>query len=68
MELYTIAETARNLKIPESTDRYYRDRHIEYLPYMGTGRKRRYKKQTLEALRSIIETANNSLSAEEINN
>lgn len=67
MELYTIAKMAKILKIPESTARYYRDRHSEYLPFTGSGRKRRYKKEALKALRLIAEMANRSLSAEEIN-
>jgi len=66
MELYTIAKMAKILKIPESTARYYRDRHSEFLPYTGSGRKRRYKKEALEALRLIAELANRSLSAEDI--
>ena len=68
MKLYTIAKMAKTLKIPESTARYYRDRHSKFLPFVGSGRKRRYKKQALEALRLIAELANSSLSAEEINN
>lgn len=66
MELYTIAKMAKILKIPESTARYYRDRHSEFLLGIGSGRKRRYKKQALEVLRLIAELANRNLSAEEI--
>jgi DNA-binding transcriptional MerR regulator len=57
MELYTIVKMAKVLKIPESTTRYYRDRHSEFLPFIGSGRKRRYKKEVLEALRLIVEMA-----------
>ena len=49
MKLYTIAKMAKILKIPESTARYYRDRHSEFLPCIGSGRKKRYKKEALEA-------------------
>ena len=66
MELYTIAEMARILKIPESTARYYRDRHSHFMEHIGTGRKKRYKKQALEALRLVCELADNSKTAEEI--
>jgi len=66
MELYTIAEMAKLLKIPESTARYYRDRHPEYLHFTGKGRKKRYTAEALEALRFICEQANNSRTAEEI--
>jgi len=57
---------ARILKIPESTARYYRDRHQEYLHYTGKGRRKRYTKEALEALRYICELANNSRNADEI--
>jgi len=60
MELYTIADMAKLLKIPESTARYYRDRHPEYFHYTGKGYKKRYTPETLEALRFICEQANNS--------
>jgi DNA-binding transcriptional MerR regulator len=66
MELYTIAEIARVLKIPESTARYYRDRHPDYMAHIGRGRKKRYKKEALEALRLVCELSNNSKTAEEI--
>ncbi len=66
MELYTIAELAKATKIPESTIRYYRDRHSEYFHYTGKGRKKRYTPETLEALRFIAEQAISSRSAEEI--
>lgn len=56
MELYTIAEIARRLQIPESTVRYYRDRYPEYVPSIGEGRNRRYPPEALEALRAIAET------------
>jgi len=66
MELYTIAEMSKLLNIPESTARYYRDRHPEYLHYTGRGRKKRYLPETLEALRFICEQANNSRNTEQI--
>ena len=66
MELYTIAEMSKLANIPESTARYYRDRHPEYFHYTGRGRKKRYLPETLEALRFICEQANNSKNAEDI--
>ncbi|MBA7500230.1 hypothetical protein ES704_02985 [subsurface metagenome] len=66
MELYTIARMAKLLSIPESTARYWRDRHSEHLPYIRSGRKRRYKKEALEALRLVAEMAKRNLTAEEI--
>ena len=46
MELYTISEMAKLIKIPESTARYYRDKHPEYFHYTGKGRKKRYLPET----------------------
>ncbi|MHB8278771.1 MAG: MerR family transcriptional regulator [Candidatus Humimicrobiaceae bacterium] len=66
MELYTIVELAKLLKIPESTARYYRDRHPEYFHFTGRGRRKMYLPETLEALRVICEQANNSRTAEQI--
>ena len=66
MELYTIKEMAKLVKIPESTARYYKDRHPEYFHYTGKGHKKRYTPDTLEALRFIRDQANNSRNAEEI--
>jgi DNA-binding transcriptional MerR regulator len=66
MEYYSIAEIARILKIPESTARYYRDRHRDFMDHTGRGRKKRYKKQALEAMRLICELADNNKNAVEI--
>jgi len=49
MELYTVAKMSKILKIPESTLRYYRDRHPHYMHSVGSGRKKRYKKEALGA-------------------
>lgn len=65
-KLYTIAEMAKISNIPESTLRFYRDKYSEFIPYVGDGRKRRYKVQALEALRIIAEESNRSTTAEEI--
>lgn len=64
--LYTISKMAKILKIPESTVRYYRDRHTDFMISVGSGRKKRYKKETIEALRIICEEAKRSNSAEGI--
>jgi len=53
--MYTIAEIARRLRIPESTIRYYRDRFPEFVPSVGQGRNRRYPQEAQEALRAIAE-------------
>lgn len=64
--LLTIAELAKQLQIPESTIRYYRDRFIEYIPYVGDGRHRRYRPETADLLRFIAEGFNRNLTAMEI--
>jgi DNA-binding transcriptional MerR regulator len=55
-EILTIAELARNLDLPESTTRYYCNRFAEHLPSVGEGRRRRFKPEALDILRTIAET------------
>ena len=64
--LLTIAEIAKELDMPESTVRYYRDRFIKYIPFTGKGRGRRYRRETIDILRFIAEGFNRSLNAAEI--
>lgn len=63
--LMTMAEIARQLKIPESTCRYYRDRFIDYIPSVGEGRNRRYQPEAAEVLRTVAECMNRNLTATE---
>jgi len=63
---YTIKELAKITKMPESTVRYYRDRHADFFPYEGSGRKKRYEEQAIKVLRLIAEKAKNNESAEDI--
>lgn len=65
-KLLTIAQIAKELGIPESTARYYRDKFIEYIPYVGEGRSKRYRPETVEVLRFIAEGFNRNLTAMEI--
>lgn len=51
--LLTIAELARNLGLPESTTRYYCNRFAAHLPSVGEGRRRRYKPEAFEKLKTI---------------
>jgi len=55
----TNADIARQLDLPESTVRYYRDRFAAYLPMVGEGRQRRYRPEALEVFRVIAETLRN---------
>lgn len=64
--LYTITEMAKILKIPVSTASYYRDRHNDFMLSTGSGRKKRYKAESLEALKLIVELASKNISTEDI--
>jgi len=66
MKLYTITEMARILKTPVSTASYYRDRHKDFMPSTGSGRKKRYQEEALAALKLIVELASKNTSTEDI--
>jgi DNA-binding transcriptional MerR regulator len=53
--LYTIRDVARELGLPESTVRYYRNAYAAYLPSVGTGRRRRYPPEAIPLLRLVAE-------------
>jgi DNA-binding transcriptional MerR regulator len=53
--LLTVRDIARELGLPESTVRYYRDAFAEYLPAVGTGRRRRYPLEAIPLLRVVAE-------------
>lgn len=53
MELLTIAEISKRLELPESTIRSWRDRYAEFIPAVGTGRKRRYEPEAVEVFARI---------------
>ncbi len=55
MELLTIAQIAKQLDLPESTVRYYRDRFSEYVPTTGEGRGRRYRGEAMEVFSCIAD-------------
>lgn len=53
--MYTIAEMARRLGIPEATVRFYRDRYSQWIGSTGSGRNRRYTEDALLVLRVVSE-------------
>jgi DNA-binding transcriptional MerR regulator len=53
--LYTIRDVARELGLPESTVRYYRNAFAGFLPSVGTGRRRRYPAEAIPLLRLVAE-------------
>ncbi len=64
--MYTIREIARELALPESTVRYYRDAFVEYVPAVGTGRRRRYPADAVAILRLVAHGFATGKSREEI--
>jgi len=66
MKTYSLKEIAEIVHIPASTASYYRDRHKHFLPYTGSGRRKRYKPEALKAFRLIVEKANAGCSTAEI--
>jgi len=52
--LLRIADLSRLLELPESTIRYYCKRFAHKLPQVGVGRQRRYQRESLEILQSLI--------------
>lgn len=65
-KLLTIAEIAKQLDIPESTVRFYRDRFESFVPSVGEGRKKRYLPEAAEVLRFIAESFKRNETATEI--
>lgn len=65
-KLLTIAEIAKQLDIPESTARFYRDRFESFVPSVGEGRKKRYLPEAADVLRLIAEGFKRNATATEI--
>ncbi len=65
-ELLTLKEIARQLDLPESNIRYYRDRFEQYLPYTGEGRKRRYRPESIDVFQYIATELKQNSSYDEI--
>lgn len=64
--LYTIRDIARDLGLPESTVRYYRDAFAGYLPTVGSGRRRRYPPEAADVLRTVARGFAEGLRREQI--
>jgi DNA-binding transcriptional MerR regulator len=52
---YSIADIAKELNLPESSVRYYRDRFKNYVPAVKRGGRKVYDDRALEALRMAAE-------------
>lgn len=66
MALLTVAQIAKQLKLPESTARYYRDRFAAFIPTVGTGRTRRYPEDALEVFAFVAEQMRAGTSTENV--
>lgn len=64
--LLTIKEIAKQLQVPESNIRYYRDRFDEYIPSVGEGRRRRYKKEAVDVFAAIVQGYKDEKNTEQI--
>ncbi len=66
----TIISIAKELGLPESTVRFYRDKFLEYIPFEGEGRKRRYRPEAVRVLgfiaRSLRSGKTSKKTAEEL--
>jgi DNA-binding transcriptional MerR regulator len=65
-DFLTIKEIAKHFQVPESNIRYYRDRFEEYIPSIGEGRKKRYKKEALDVFAHIVHGYREEKSTEQI--
>lgn len=61
--LLSIADISRHFSLPESTTRYYCKRFAMFIPSVGEGRRRRYRKETLEVIAAILEEMQKSRTA-----
>ena len=59
----SIADIARHFSLPESTARYYCKRFAQYIPSVGDGRRRRYRRETLDVIEAILEQMQKSRTA-----
>lgn len=61
--LLSIADISRHFSLPESTTRYYCKRFSSFIPSVGEGRRRRYRRETLEVISAILEQMQKSRTA-----
>ena len=61
--LLSIADISRHFSLPESTTRYYCKRFAPFIPSVGDGRRRRYRRETLDVIAAILEQMQKSRTA-----
>ena len=62
-QLLSIADIARHFSLPESTARYYCKRFSAFMPSVGEGRRKRYRKEALEVIGSVLESMRDTRTA-----
>ena len=63
-DLLTAAAIAAEVGIPESTARYYLRKYAAWVPTVGTGRQRRYRREAVAVLRFVADQHKAGLSAD----
>lgn len=66
MDLLTISEIAKRLKQPESTVRYWRNKFDDFIPSVGSGRKKRYRPEAIRVFTLIADLSAEELPSEDI--
>ena len=61
--LLSIADISRHFSLPESTTRYYCKRFAHFIPSFGDGRRRRYRRETLDVIAAVLEQMQKSRTA-----
>lgn len=61
--LLSIADISRHFSLPESTTRYYCKRFAHFIPSVGDGRRRRYRRETLDVIAAVLEQMQKSRTA-----
>ena len=57
--LLSIADISRHFSLPESTTRYYCKRFAQFIPSVGDGRRRRYRRETLDVIPQYLSKCKN---------
>jgi DNA-binding transcriptional MerR regulator len=61
--LLSIVDIARHFSLPESTTRYYCKRFAAYMPVSGEGRRKRYRKEALDVIRTVLDSMRDTRTA-----
>jgi DNA-binding transcriptional MerR regulator len=65
-KLYTIRDLAKELGSPESTVRHWKNQFEEFVPSVGEGKRKRYRKTAIDVLRFVRDRLNRNESQDEI--